>query len=60
MHVSYPLWKVPYLGGGLLIAVITVIHVFISQFAVGGGLFLALAGRKAYGSGDQHWLGYLQ
>lgn len=58
--MSYPLWEVPYLGGGLLIAIIAVIHVFISQFAVGGGLFLALAGRKAYGDGGQPWLSYLQ
>ncbi len=58
--MSYPLWELPYLGGGLLIAMVAVIHVFISQFAVGGGLFLALAGRRAYATGDAEWLTYLK
>lgn len=58
--MSYPLWDVPYLGGGLLIAIVAVVHVFISQFAVGGGLFLALAAQKGYRTGDRHWLDYLK
>ncbi|MFZ5816262.1 MAG: cytochrome ubiquinol oxidase subunit I [Bacillota bacterium] len=58
--MSYPLWEVPYLGGGLLIAIVAVLHVFVSQFAVGGGLFLALAGREAYRTQDLHWLEYLK
>ena len=43
--MNYPIWDVP--GAGLLIAFISVLHVFISHFAVGGGLFLVLAERKA-------------
>lgn len=58
--MSYPLWEVPYLGGGLLIAIVAIVHVFISQFAVGGGLFLALTGRMAYQSGDRLLLDYLK
>lgn len=58
--MSYPLWELPYLGGGLMIAIVAVVHVFISQFAVGGGLFLALAARKGYREGDQVWLAYLK
>ncbi|MDF2630709.1 MAG: cytochrome [Symbiobacteriaceae bacterium] len=58
--MSYPLWEVPYLGGGLLIAIVAIVHVFISQFAVGGGLFLALATRKAYQNRDTQWLDYLR
>jgi hypothetical protein len=38
--MEYPVWQVPYLGGGLPIAVIAVIHVYLAHFAVGGGLFL--------------------
>ena len=34
-------------GGGLLIAVIATLHVFVAHFAVGGGLFLVLTERKA-------------
>lgn len=50
--MSYPLWEIPLLGGGLLIAIVAVLHVFVSQFAVGGGLFLALAGHQAYKTQD--------
>ncbi len=39
--MGYPVWHVVF-GPQLLIAVIAVVHVFISQFAVGGGLFLVL------------------
>lgn len=58
--MSYPLWEVPLLGGGMLIAIVAVVHVFIAQFAVGGGLFLAMASRQAYRSGDRKWLEYLR
>jgi len=58
--MSYPLWEVPFLGGGLLIAIVAVVHVFISQFAVGGGLFLALTERKGREAGDKAWLAYLK
>ena len=40
-------WYIPGVSGGFLIALISVIHVFVSQFAVGGGFFLVLAQRKA-------------
>ena len=45
--MNYPLWVVPYLGGTSVIAIISIIHVFISHFAVGGGIFLALAEEMA-------------
>lgn len=44
MH--YPVWYLPELGGGILIALIAIFHVFISHFAVGGGLYLVLAEQK--------------
>ncbi|HEX9077935.1 MAG TPA: c-type cytochrome [Desulfuromonadaceae bacterium] len=44
--MNYPVWYIPEVGGGLLIAVIAIVHVFISHFAVGGGLYLVFAERK--------------
>jgi len=45
--MNFPVWEIPFLGGGLLIGIIAVVHVFISHFAVGGGLFLVMTERKA-------------
>ncbi|MGB4598663.1 MAG: c-type cytochrome [Trichlorobacter sp.] len=45
--MNYPVWYVPAFGGGLLIAMVAIVHVFVSHFAVGGGLYLVLAERKA-------------
>lgn len=44
--MNYPVWYLPGVGGGFLIALIAIIHVFISHFAVGGGLYLVLTERK--------------
>jgi mono/diheme cytochrome c family protein len=44
--MNYPVWYIPEVGGGLLIAIIAITHVFISHFAVGGGLYLVFAERK--------------
>jgi len=51
--MNYPIWEVPFLGGGLIVAVIGILHVFIAQFAVGGSLFLILTERKANREGDK-------
>jgi cytochrome bd-type quinol oxidase subunit 1 len=45
--VNYPFWDIPILGSGWVIGIIAIFHVMISQFAVGGGLYLPLAERKA-------------
>jgi cytochrome bd-type quinol oxidase subunit 1 len=45
--MNYPFWNVPYLGSGWVIGIIAIFHVMISQFAVGGGLYLPMAERKA-------------
>ncbi|MBU0676065.1 MAG: cytochrome ubiquinol oxidase subunit I [Proteobacteria bacterium] len=45
--MNYPVWELSFAGGGLLIAMVAVIHVFISHFSVGGGLFLVLTEIKA-------------
>lgn len=44
--MNYPVWYLPGIGGGLLVAIIAIVHVFISHFAVGGGLYLVFAERK--------------
>ena len=45
--MNYPVWELHAAGGGLLVALIAVIHVVISHFAVGGGLLLVLTEIKA-------------
>jgi hypothetical protein len=47
--MNYPVWYLPEVGGGLLIAVIAVLHVFVSHFAVGGGLYLIYCEKRGCG-----------
>jgi mono/diheme cytochrome c family protein len=56
--MNYPVWDLP--APGLLIAAVAILHVFISHFAVGGGLFLVLAEKKARRDGDQEFLGFVR
>ncbi len=58
--MNYPLWEVPLLGGGIVIALIAIAHVFVSHFAVGGGLFLVLTERKARREGNREMLAYVR
>jgi mono/diheme cytochrome c family protein len=44
--MDYPVWYFPEIGGGTLIALIAITHVYVSHFAVGGGLYLVFAERK--------------
>jgi mono/diheme cytochrome c family protein len=44
--MNYPVWYLPEIGGGTLIALIAVAHVYVSHFALGGGLYLVFAERK--------------
>jgi hypothetical protein len=46
--INYPVWELDFFGGGFLIAFISVIHVYVAHFAVGGGLFLVLTEMKGY------------
>ncbi len=46
--MNFPIWDLNGMNGGLLIALIAVIHVFVAQFAVGGGFFLVFAERKGF------------
>ena len=54
--MNYPFWDIPYLGSGWVIGIIAIFHVMISQFAVGGGLYLPLAERKALRESRNDWL----
>jgi len=37
--MNYPVWYLPEIDGGALIALIAVTHVYVSHFAVEGGLY---------------------
>ncbi|NQT39652.1 MAG: cytochrome ubiquinol oxidase subunit I, partial [Planctomycetes bacterium] len=58
MH--YPEWFVPHLPAPMLIAVVAVIHVLVSHYAVGGGLFLAVEVGHAYRTANREYLAYLK
>jgi mono/diheme cytochrome c family protein len=45
--MNYPVWELHAAGGGLLVALIAVVHVYIAHFAVGGGLLLVLTELRA-------------
>ncbi len=50
--MNYPVWDLATTGGGFWIALVAVTHVFVSHFAVGGGLWLVLVERRARRTGD--------
>ncbi len=58
MH--YPLFEVPRLGGGMLIAIIAIFHVFVAHFAVGAGIYLAVGETVARRRGDDLLLRFLR
>ncbi len=58
--MNYPVWYVPELGGGLLIALVAIVHVFVSHFAVGGGLYLVMAERKAIREKSQDIMAFVK
>ncbi len=45
--MQYPIWDVPLLGGGMVIAIIAIVHVTVAHFAVGAGLFVAITETRA-------------
>jgi mono/diheme cytochrome c family protein len=57
--MNYPIWQLG-VPGGLLIAFIAVLHVFVSHFAVGGGAYLVLTERKAYRENNSALLDYVK
>ena len=57
--MNYPVWDVSF-GAGLLVAIVSITHVFVSHFAIGGGLFLVLTEHKAYRENDTNLLAWLK
>lgn len=57
--MNYPFWDAG-VGYGALMAAIAVVHVFISHFAIGGGLYLVVTEQLARRRGDAARLAYLE
>ncbi len=57
--MNFPVWELE-MGGGVLIAVVSAIHVFVAHFAVGGGLWLVLTEGLAHRRGDAELRGYVK
>ena len=57
--MNYPVWDLS-IGAGLLIAIVAILHVFVSHFAVGSGLFLVVTERKARRANDEALLGWVK
>lgn len=58
--MNYPVWELSTFGGGFLIALIAIVHVLVSHFAVGGGLFLVSLERRAYKEENSGLLEYVK
>jgi cytochrome bd-type quinol oxidase subunit 1 len=58
--MNYPVWELSTFGGGFLIALIAIVHVLVSHFAVGGGLFLVSLEKKAYREENPALLEYVK
>jgi hypothetical protein len=58
--MNYPVWLIPDIGGSFFIALIAITHVYVSHFAVGGGLFLVLSERKAQREKSSEMMAYTQ
>ncbi len=57
--MNFPVWNVVF-GADLLIAMVAILHVFVSHFAVGGGLFLVVTEHRARRKNDTALLGWLK
>jgi cytochrome bd-type quinol oxidase subunit 1/mono/diheme cytochrome c family protein len=58
MH--FPWWYVPYATAPMLIATISIVHMLVAHYAVGGGLFLAVEASYAYRTQNSDYLAYLK
>ena len=52
--MNYPIWHLFELGGGTLIAIVAVTHVYVSHLAVGGGILLWWLDRRAARENNEH------
>lgn len=57
--MNYPFWETP-VSYSLLMGLIAVFHVFISHFAIGGGLYLVISEMIARNKNDQQALQFLE
>lgn len=57
--LNYPVWQLGF-PGGLLIAVVAILHVLVSHFAIGGGAYLVVTEARAHRSGDSGMLAYVR
>lgn len=58
--MNYPYWEVPMIGSGWIIGAISIFHVLIAWFAVGGGIYLPVAEAKLYREGKEDWIPVLK
>ena len=58
MH--FPWWYIPVLTAPMLIGIVSIVHVLVSHYAVGGGLFLAVEASHAYRTRNVDYLAYLK
>ncbi len=58
--MNYPIWELDLIGGPTLVAFVSIIHVYVAQFAVGGGIFLFFLDRHAQRSADDELLGFIK
>ena len=58
--MNYPIWELDVLGGPTLVALVSIIHVYVAQFAVGGGIFLFFMDRRAQRTGDTDLLDFVR
>ena len=56
--MNYPIWEIPNIGSAFWVAFMTIPHVYIAHFAIGGGLFLVLTELKAYRENSEAILNY--
>ena len=58
--MELPVWHFVGIGSGLIIGIVSVLHVFVAQFAVGGGIYLVWMERRAYRDGAPEILQWLE
>jgi len=58
--VNYPVWELTCIGGGTLMAVISILHVYVAHLAVGGGMYLWLTDLKSSRENDQELVNFLR
>jgi len=58
--MNYPVWEVPFIGSTWIIGIIACVHIFVSHFAVGGGIFFAVTETLAYKRRDIKLYDYLK